>query len=306
MNAGRKGRERRRGDGDGKIMDLPLIARVLSMRRMLRARERWAAESVSAHRQEQLRALRAHAQAHSPFYRRFHAGSESKPLNELPVLTKSELMSSFDELVTDRAVHLASVRTHFDALKGDELFLKKYRVTRTSGSTGHPSLFLSDPWEWANIIASYSRAQEWRASWLESRAALDSLLSALEFRGISPRVSVQASTARSCRFDASIRPSLWRPSVTGLNDWQPENLIAYASMARVLAEEQLSGRLRISPRAVMSASEVLTRESRIRIERAWGHQPFDVYAATEKRQRSPQSARGIASICSKTSSSWKS
>lgn len=44
--------------------------------------------------------------------------------------------------------------------------------------------------------------------------------------------------------------------VDGLNLWQPENLIAYASMAKILANEQLAGRLRIHPNAVMCSSEV--------------------------------------------------
>ena len=62
-------------------------------------------------------------------------------------------------------------------------------------------------------------------------------------------------------------------------------------MARILAEEQSAGRLRISPRAVMSASEVLTKESREKIQRAWNCPPFNVYAATE--------TAGIASECSR-------
>jgi hypothetical protein len=37
----------------------------------------------------------------SPFYRRFHSGLEGRPLSELPVLTKAQLMESFGELVTD-------------------------------------------------------------------------------------------------------------------------------------------------------------------------------------------------------------
>jgi phenylacetate-coenzyme A ligase PaaK-like adenylate-forming protein len=80
-------------------------------------------------------------------------------------------------------------------------------------------------------------------------------------------------------------------TVAGLNEWQPENLIAYASMGRVLADEQISGRLRIQPRAVMCASEVLTAETRARIKRAWGIAPFNVYAATEPA--------GIASECAR-------
>jgi phenylacetate-coenzyme A ligase PaaK-like adenylate-forming protein len=69
--------------------------------------------------------------------------------------------------------------------------------------------------------------------------------------------------------------------VERLNAWQPETLVAYASMARLLAKEQLAGRLRISPGVVFTASEVLTDEARRPIAEAWGRQPFNVYAATE-------------------------
>jgi phenylacetate-coenzyme A ligase PaaK-like adenylate-forming protein len=79
--------------------------------------------------------------------------------------------------------------------------------------------------------------------------------------------------------------------VTGLNEWQPQNLIAYASMARVLADEQIKGRLRIAPTAIMCASEVLTPETRARVLEAWGAPAFNVYAATE--------TAGIASECAR-------
>jgi len=66
-------------------------------------------------------------------------------------------------------------------------------------------------------------------------------------------------------------------------------LVGYASMIRVLAEEQLAGRLQIAPRAVNSASEVLSGAGRGLATRAGGVPPFDVYAATE--------TGGIAAEC---------
>ncbi len=84
-------------------MDVALIARVLSMRGAVRARERWSAERIASHRAAQLDELRRYAYQKSPFYRRFHSGLETKPLHELPVLSKAELMKNFDEVVTDRA-----------------------------------------------------------------------------------------------------------------------------------------------------------------------------------------------------------
>ena len=74
-----------------------------------------------------------------------------------------------------------------------------------------------------------------------------------------------------------------------LDRFQPQVLVAYASMLRLLAFEQVAGHLRIAPDLVFSASEVLTGETRRRIDQAWGTQPFDVYAATE--------TAGIASEC---------
>lgn len=88
--------------------------------------------------------------------------------------------------------------------------------------------------------------------------------------------------------DSSI--SLWRRRdtedhlpqiVQQLNDFQPEVLIAYASMAGILAEEQLAGRLRIRPRIVYTSSEVLTKQTRRRVREAWGDEPFDQYGTTE-------------------------
>ena len=52
-------------------------------------------------------------------------------------------------------------------------------------------------------------------------------------------------------------------------------------MARVLADEQLAGRLRIHPQRVFTSSEVLTDATRRRVTAAWGEPPFNQYAATE-------------------------
>jgi phenylacetate-CoA ligase len=69
--------------------------------------------------------------------------------------------------------------------------------------------------------------------------------------------------------------------VRQLNDWQPYMLAGYASMMRILADEQLAGRLHIHPHMIIPGSEVLRDETRRRIESAWGHPPFNAYGATE-------------------------
>jgi phenylacetate-coenzyme A ligase PaaK-like adenylate-forming protein len=69
--------------------------------------------------------------------------------------------------------------------------------------------------------------------------------------------------------------------VRHLNNWQPDVLVVYASMGRILADEQLAGRLKIAPQSVMVSSEVLTAETRRRIEQVWGSSVFNNYATTE-------------------------
>ncbi len=270
-------------------MDLQLLGRVLAMRRTLRAREHWTRSELEAHQQAAELRLRAFAYERSPFYRRFHAGLFDRPLAELPVLTKATLMENFDELVTDRAVRLADVEAHLASMTGDGRFRARYRVVSTSGTTGMRGIFLSDPVEWATVIASYNRAQEWAG-----------VVASPVRRMRLAVVSTTTAWHQSARVGASVRNPFVRtlrvnatdplPSVVvRLNEFQPHSLVAYASMHRLLAEEQLAGRLRIAPQAVMSASEVLTNETRRLVEAAWAKLPFNVYAATEPA--------GIASEC---------
>jgi phenylacetate-CoA ligase len=262
-------------------MNVGLLARVLWKRSELRQRDRWSRFQIGRYQTGRLARLRALAYDRSPFYRRFHRGVEERPLNELPVLTKSQLMESFDELVTDRSVHLEDVRKHVERASANELFRGRYQVARTGGTTGNPGLFLADPSEWASIIASYNRAQEWAG-------IRPDLLKRLRLAVVSSRVPWHQSARVGASVDSPIVPvrrfDALQPLaeiVAGLNEWQPENVIAYASMTKILAVEALAGRLRIRPRAVMSSSEVLTEEARLRAMEAWGVAPFNVYAATE-------------------------
>jgi phenylacetate-CoA ligase len=70
-------------------------------------------------------------------------------------------------------------------------------------------------------------------------------------------------------------------TVDALNGYQPEALLAYASVVGALADEQLDGRLAIEPDLIVTTSEVLTDETERRIEAAWGRRPVNAYAATE-------------------------
>jgi phenylacetate-coenzyme A ligase PaaK-like adenylate-forming protein len=69
--------------------------------------------------------------------------------------------------------------------------------------------------------------------------------------------------------------------VAALNAQQPEVLVGAVGIWRALAEEQLAGRLRITPRAAFFSSEAVTADVRRRVRDAWGIEPASGYAATE-------------------------
>jgi putative adenylate-forming enzyme len=270
-------------------MNSLLIANILRLRRTLRHRERWTRELLLRHQQHELATLRNFAMERSPFYRRLHRGLAASPLAELPVLTKANMMDHFDEIVTDSTLHLADLQAHLERLDSNERFAGRYWVSATSGSSGRKSIIPSDAHEWAMTIASYGRANEWSGIHASPvHPVRMAVVSSTVAWHQSSRVAatVQSPFIHGERMDAAAPlPDL----VTRLNTLQPDVLIGYASMIRALADEQLDGRLHITPHAVNSASEVLTAETRAMATRAWGVPPFNVYAATE--------TGGIAAEC---------
>jgi phenylacetate-CoA ligase len=271
-------------------MSTQIILKVLALRHRLRQRDRWTRPQLEEHQGWALHRLRRHAYARSPFYKRLHKGFTDRPLGDLPILTKEMVMEHFDELVTDPALRLADVEAHLATLSGgDELFYGRYRVASTSGSTGRRGIFLWDAGEWAAILASYNRSFDWAG-----------VGAGITHRTKMAVVSSTTPWHQSAQVGASVH-SPWVPTlridsgdqlgsiVERLNDFQPKVLVAYASMAHLLAEEQLARRLRISPGFVFASSEVFTEQARRRVVEAWGKKPFEVYAATEPA--------GIASEC---------
>jgi putative adenylate-forming enzyme len=270
-------------------MNANILVGVLWAIRQQRQHDRWTRERLEAYQTDELQRLRTFAYAQSPFYRRFHEGLTDRSLCELPVLTKAMLMEHFDELVTDRSLHLRDIEAHLARIQGTERLRGRYWASATSGSTGRRGLFVFDDAEWAHVLASFARAREWGGTGIDLRRRMRiasvasttpwhmSALAAASFR--SPWVSM-------LRLDAA---EAMTSIVARLNQWQPEMLVAYASMAGLLAVEQQAGRLHISPRMVCPASEVLTPEMRHRVEIVWGKCIFEQYAATE--------TAGIAAEC---------
>lgn len=270
-------------------MDALGLVAVLRARATLAGHERWSRAQLEAYQARALAALRAHAYAFSPFYREFHRGLEQAPLSELPAVTKATLMERFDDVVTDRTVQMTAVQRYMETADAGDRFAGRYRVAATGGTTGQRGIFLADPQEWTQVLASYARAYAWAGIQVGLTHPLR--MAIVSSRVASHQSSIVGATVRNplvptLRLDAT--DPLER-TVAALNDFRPQALVGYASILGLLAAEQRAGLLHIAPRAVFSASEVLTSETRAEAVEAWGGEPFNVYAATE--------TAGIASEC---------
>lgn len=262
-------------------MNIGVMFKLLHTLEQLRKHESWTRQQLESYQEKALHDLRWYAYQRSPFYQKFHKGLFERPLHELPVLTKAMMMEHFDNLVTDRKLHLDDVRAFASRGEAGQRFRSRYWVNATSGSSGHPGFFLFDETEWAYVLASFARSQEWSGV----RINLTRRQKMATVASISPwHMSSQVSATVKSWWRPSLRLPASQPlstTVAQLNEWQPEVLIAYASMAGNLAEEQLTQRLHIKPKVVYVASEILTSQTKKLVQEAWGNEPYNQYAATE-------------------------
>ena len=252
------------------------------------------------------RRLLHHARARSPFYRRRLAGLDLDrcPPAAVPPLTKAEMMSHFDEVVTDRRITRAAVkRFTADPANLARPFLGRYGVCHTSGSQGQPALIVQPRRDmWLGMLAQTARGQALREA-PGGKLNLTDLPGVLLGRLLHPaRLAIVTqkpgfypSGAIFAYLAAAYLPALrllrlsvFEPVadlVARLNDFQPEYITGYTSSLELLAREQREGRLRLNQggrlRGLTNTSEPLPASSRAFVEEAFGVHISDCYSMAE-------------------------
>jgi phenylacetate-coenzyme A ligase PaaK-like adenylate-forming protein len=249
----------------------------------------WTAETIAAHQRTELRRLLAHALEGSPFHaRRLRAIDpatfELGDLATLPVMTKGDMMESFDEVVTDRRLSRRLVEEQLAATDDEASFLlDEYVCLASGGSSGLRGIFV---WErgacsdfllgvvrsaLANVIAAggpppggVPTAVVAAGSAIHATKALTSIFSGGPFR--------ISSVPATLPIEEIVRQ---------LNDLQPSMLIGYSAMLGMLAAEQGAGRLQIRPASVTGTSELFTAELKARVSAAFDAPVIDSFGSSE-------------------------
>lgn len=228
----------------------------------------------------------------SAFYRRRFQGLDpsSVRLQELPVVRKAELMGAFDDWVADPALRLDALRRFTaDRSRIADPFAERYVVWESSGSSGEPGIFVQD----AQAMAVYDALEFVR------RPAARSLERLMNPFGLGERIAFVGATGghfastvsieRLRRLNPALSLSLRSISflqssealVAEIDALRPTVVATYPSVALLLAEERLAGRLHAVPREVWTGGEELSATRRDFVAQALGCPVINSYGASE-------------------------
>ena len=216
--------------------------------------------------------------------------SSHTPLDQLPVVTRGQLMDRFDDWVADPRLKLDELRAFTDDPdRIAEPWLGRYMVWESSGTTGQPGIFVQD----AQAMAVYDALEALRRSpprplahWMDplhlserhafvgvTGGHFASHVSLQRLRNLNPWL---AATTRSFSIQDSTADL-----VRSLNGFAPTILITYPTAAALLAHEAESGRLRIAPREIWTGGETLGASVRAFIVQHLGGVLRNSYGASE-------------------------
>jgi phenylacetate-CoA ligase len=255
---------------------LELGMRILGMRR----RDRWSRQRLAERQTARLARLVRFARQRSPYYARTLT---AELLHDLPILTKRELISHWDEIVTDRSLRLADLRRFLaGSPAAHALHDGRYHVMSTSGTTGVSAVFCYSKREWVHVMASGARMTAWRGLG-PSRTTRTALLM-VSGGSVPPPMGARMAVSLAKLYPTTtfIDASLPMPAIVrALAAFRPDLVSTYAGTLSAIAEEQLAGRLQITPTMLQSTSEVLSPAARERITAAFNIAPHNTYAMTE-------------------------
>jgi len=245
-------------------------------------------EQRDKNRQERLEELVKYTAENSPYFKKIYASlGENFKLQDIPKTNKKALQPEFDNWVTDSQISKDKIyEFQTNQSEDNNLFLNKYTVITTSGTTGEPMLMVRDSYH--NVIHG-------------------ALMQERLLKGVSPNLlrpidnkiaAVIATEGTVSSYSSLVRVMKQYPEyahnicpisimlpineiVSKLNKFKPNMLSGYPSMLTVLATEQLNGNLNISPELIACSAETLSKDAYLLLKDAFKCKVINNYCSTE-------------------------
>ena len=245
----------------------------------------YSRDKLAKVQKDRLKELVSFAKENSPFYKDLYKTiGEEFSLEELPPVSKPELMANFDHVVTDRHVTMKRIDEYCTDLNHIGRMLDgKYLVFKTSGSTGNPAVVLYDQncIDVSSAVAAFrtfARHEDYKAFMRHGKKTAGvfanygfylacgmSRYLQLKMPGKQTKITVDVNAP-----EAQI--------IKELNDFDPAMLSGYPSNLALLAEYD---ELTIHPDVVITGGELLTDTVRRKLEDKFGCYVQTHYSCTE-------------------------
>lgn len=247
--------------------------------------ERLSQDKIIGIQNSRLKKLVNYARNYSPFYQELYKDLDNEfNLSDLPVVTKSQMMTSFDDVLTDRNITMNKINEFTKHLENiGHKIDGKYLVFKTSGSTGIPATVLYDD----NMIDVSSAVAA-----IRTFARKEDLKSFLKHGKKTAGVFADYGFYLACGMSRYLQLKMPHQKtkitidvnspddeiIRQLNDFQPSMLSGYPANLAILAD--LEG-LCIHPDVIVTGGELLTDEIRNKLQKRFGCYVQTHYSCTE-------------------------
>jgi putative adenylate-forming enzyme len=214
---------------------------------------------------------------------RFYQARQALSLHELPIVDKSTMLGAFADF-NAAGISLESARAVALTAESNRDFKttlpQGVTVGTSSGTSGRPNLFLVTAHErsrWAGAILGRMISPQAFARVINPLAR--PLRIAFFLRANSNLYTSLDGWRIRFRFFDLMRPvDAYLPALT---DYQPDVLVAPASVLRHIAECQRRCQIAIQPQQVINVAECLEPDDSVVIAGTWGRPPQQIYQCTE-------------------------
>ena len=258
---------------------------------LLRAR-RAGPDGIADRQRARLQQLVAHARATSPFYREHLRALHATDwrLADIPPVNKSELMADFDNWVTDPRFARERVMSFLSSSAAVGTPLDGALIATSSGVTGQPGVFVHD--EFAVAVCQAMIVVRGYLAWLRWPQISGFLRHGVREAAI---VGTGGHFAGVSWLERARQRAPWVSRVISVHSAQspiaalvrelttvdPTALVGYTSVLRLLADEQIAGRLAIHPLIAATSGETATDGDRALLARAFDCPIKETYACSE-------------------------
>lgn len=248
--------------------------RMLQIVGTMRANLNLSRSAIQNLQERKLKAMLAYAKQHSPWYKKRFAHIDVEKftldkLQEIPVMTKRDLMDNWDDIVTNRQIKFNKAGPFLVQEKDYDLF-HGVHLFASGGSSGRRGLFLWSADEIAEFLAGLYRFQYRDDPYLLNSTDNMRVASVAATRPVHLSQTVMAlplvENMQTLSL-SSITPI--DDLVKSLNEYQPNYLNGYPSVIKRLAQKNLKGDLNIQPRRILVGAEPLMPDMLEEMQNAW-------------------------------------